>query len=544
MNDENYEEKQIQGILTENVVTHLSMCSGYEGMGRGLRGIFPNLREIAYVEREGYACANLVAKIEEGELAEAPVFTDVKEFPYGKFRGCVDILSAGFPCQPFSSSGIRKGTEDPRHLFPFLATGIDACRPNWVALENVEGIISCKFGGEPNTSVLKYVLGRMEEIGYEGAFTVVSASEEGAPHQRKRVFMLFRNAHPDESERLLGDTERAGLPSLSSGSGEEQPWRAGTWPSRPGQAQYGWEAPRVIMAYPKDGEDGWDTRIGKEQRESQSVISSPRGRKDLLSSNGQSLADTNNGRGEGNSSDGQPKAENAEPCSDNGDGYSTIEGCIRQSMGNPIDNGHASPEECRGTSKEQEEGRMQESEGGCCEPRDESRGDVSNSDGCRTSGGRSSQECADDRDGLHSDTGERNEVWSEAERCRREDGEVGNSPSFGSCGGSEDSIGLESEVSGEGLKPMGDSASLRSQQEPRVRSEQQSSYTSEESRAIESTWKAQSDMGRTASRTSSEYYASPEEMALRVPRLRLLGNGIVPAQAERAYRILFAHYIK
>ena len=53
MNDENYEEKQIQGILTENVVTHLSMCSGYEGMGRGLRGIFPNLREIAYVEREG-----------------------------------------------------------------------------------------------------------------------------------------------------------------------------------------------------------------------------------------------------------------------------------------------------------------------------------------------------------------------------------------------------------------------------------------------------------------------------------------------------------
>ena len=228
--DENYEEEQLQGILTENVVTHLSMCSGYEGMGRGLRGIFPNLREIAYVEREGYCCANLVAKIEEGELSEAPIFTDVKEFPYGKFRGCVDILSAGFPCQPFSSSGVRKGTEDPRHLFPFIADGVRLCKPNWVALENVEGIISCKFGGEPDTSVLKYVMARMEEIGYEGAFTLVSASEEGAPHQRKRVFMLFRNADPDtEIERGLGDTERTGLPSLLDGQGEKQPWRAGTW---------------------------------------------------------------------------------------------------------------------------------------------------------------------------------------------------------------------------------------------------------------------------------------------------------------------------
>lgn len=538
MNDEkNYEEEQIQGILTENVVTHLSMCSGYEGMGRGLRGIFPNLREIAYVEREGYACANLVAKIEEGELAEAPVFTDVKEFPYGKFRGCVDILSAGFPCQPFSSSGIRKGTEDPRHLFPFIANGINLCRPNWVALENVEGIISCKFGGEQNTSVLKYVLARMEEIGYEGAFTVVSASEEGAPHQRKRVFMLFRNAHPDESERPLGDTEGAGLPSLSSGSGEEQPWRAGTWPARPGQAQHGWEAPRVVMADTEDRENGRDTRVGKEQTESESVISSPRGREDM--------ADTNDGGGEGNSPDGQPKAEDAQPCSDNGDGYSTIEGCIRQSMGNPIDNGHASSEECRGTSKEQEEGRVQESEGGCSEDRtSESSDNVPNSDSCRTSGGRSSQECGDDRDGLHSDTGERDEVRSEAEGCRGEDGELGNTTSERSCGRSENLLGFQPEMFGEGLETtMGNSPSLRSQQEPRVGSEQQASYTSEESGKAEYSREIEPELGRTANGPSSGYYVTPEEMALRVPRLRLLGNGIVPAQAERAYRILFARFI-
>jgi len=542
MNDENYEEKQIQGILTNNVVTHLSMCSGYEGMGRGLRGIFPNLREIAYVEREGYACANLVAKIEEGELAEAPVFTDVKEFPYGKFRGCVDILSAGFPCQPFSSSGIRKGTEDPRHLFPFIANGVDLCRPNWVALENVEGIISCKFGGEQNTSVLKYVLGRMEEIGYEGAFTVVSASEEGAPHQRKRVFMLFRNANPDESERSVGDTEGARLPSLLDGSGEEQPWRAGTWPSRPGEAQHGWEEPRVIMAYPKDGEDGWDSRVGEEQTESKSVGSSSIGSEDL--------ANSNHGGGESNSSVGQSEAEDAQPCGDNGDGYSTIEGSIRQSMGNPKHDGCTSTEDRGSTCSQQEEGRMQESEGRCSESRDESRDNVPNTNGSRTSRRRSSQGCEDDGHGLHGNEGERNEVRSETEGrsgTYGESREVGNPTSIGSCGGSKDSNGLESEVPGSGLSSsttMGDASPVRSQQESEERSEQQSSITSEELGETQYTRQVESGMGGANPRTPQEYYASPEIMALRVPRLRLLGNGIVPAQAERAYRILFAEFIK
>ena len=525
MNDEQNNEQQIQGILTKNVVTHLSMCSGYEGMGRGLRGIFPNLREIAYVEREGYACANLVAKIEEGELAEAPVFTDVKEFPYSDFRGCVDILSAGFPCQPFSSSGIRKGTEDPRHLFPFIANGVQLCRPNWVALENVEGIISCKFGGEQNTSVLKYVMGRMEEIGYEGAFTVVSASEEGAPHQRKRVFMLFRNAHPDESERSMGDTERARLPSLSSGSGEEQPWRAGTWPSRPGETQHGWEAPRVVMANPKDGEDGRDTRVGEEQTESKPVVSSPGGLKDL--------ANSNHGGGESDSSIRQSEAEDAEPCGDNRD-------C--QELGNTQHDGCTSTEDRRSLGEEQEEGRVQESEGGCSKSRDESRDNVSNTEdgGCR---GRSSTECSSGEGSIREEECQGRDMDSEAERCSGDDGEVGNTTSIGSHRGSENFLGFQPEMLGEGLETMGDSASLRSQQEPRVGSGQQASYTSEESGKAQYSRETQPELGGTVDGTSSGYYVTAEEMAMRVPRLRLLGNGIVPAQAERAYRILFAHFI-
>lgn len=174
-------------------IRHLSLCSGYEGIGLGLKRVLPNLREIAYVEREGFPIANLVAKIEEGKLDAAPIFTDVKTFPYGKFRGCVDILSGGFPCQPFSTAGVRQGVEDPRHLFPYIAEGIRQCQPRIVFLENVEGIISAKTAdGE---SVLKYVLGRLEGLGYRATAGVFSAGEVGAPHQRKRVFILGYSEH-------------------------------------------------------------------------------------------------------------------------------------------------------------------------------------------------------------------------------------------------------------------------------------------------------------------------------------------------------------
>ena len=169
-------------------ITHLSLCTGYEGIGRGLRNVWGNVREIAYVEIEAFAVANLVAKMEANELHPAPVWTDIKTFPFSDFQGKVDIISAGFPCQPFSAAGRRNSTDDPRHLYPYIAKGISACTPTYVILENVEGIISSKTAdGE---SVLKYVLGDLEERGYKVAWGVFSAVEIGAPHQRKRVFIL------------------------------------------------------------------------------------------------------------------------------------------------------------------------------------------------------------------------------------------------------------------------------------------------------------------------------------------------------------------
>jgi len=180
-------------VDTTKAITHLSLCSGYEGIGLGLRSVLPTLREVAYVEREGFPIANLVAKMEAGKLDAAPVFTDVKTFPYRKFCGLVDILSGGFPCQPFSAAGKRQATEDPRHLFPYIADGIRECQPRIVFLENVQGILSCKTAdGEP---VLQYVLRTLEGLGYRATAGIFSAEEVGAPHQRKRVFiMAYRNS--------------------------------------------------------------------------------------------------------------------------------------------------------------------------------------------------------------------------------------------------------------------------------------------------------------------------------------------------------------
>ena len=186
---------------TTKAITHLSLCSGYEGIGIGIKSVLPSLRGIAYVEIEAFAIANLVAKMESKQLDAAPIYTDVKTFPYKEFLGKVSILSGGFPCQGFSVAGNRKGVEDPRHLYPYISKGIEECKPRVVFLENVSGIISSKT--HDGQSVLQYVLSDLERLGYRATAGVFSASEVGLPHQRKRVFIMgYSTSERCERERL------------------------------------------------------------------------------------------------------------------------------------------------------------------------------------------------------------------------------------------------------------------------------------------------------------------------------------------------------
>jgi len=98
----------------------------------------------------------------------------------------VDILTAGYPCQPFSTAGNRKGTDDPRHIWPYIKDAIRRLRPRLVILENVRGHLSLGFSG---------VLGDLADIGYNAKWATFRASDVGAVHSRERIFVIAYPTH-------------------------------------------------------------------------------------------------------------------------------------------------------------------------------------------------------------------------------------------------------------------------------------------------------------------------------------------------------------
>ena len=171
-----------------NDIHHISLCAGIGGIDLGLSRCVRGLDTIAYVEGEAFAAGCLAKAMETGRMDKAPIFTDVRSFPFGRFRGLVDIISGGFPCQPFSSAGQRKGTEDPRHLWPSIKRGLRECLPRVAFFENVDGILHAKSEGYH--CVLHHVLSDLEELDYRATAARFSAREVGAPHRRRRWFIL------------------------------------------------------------------------------------------------------------------------------------------------------------------------------------------------------------------------------------------------------------------------------------------------------------------------------------------------------------------
>ena len=177
--------------ITKELPTVISFCSGYGGIERGLDLAGVEHRVIAFLEIEAFAIANLVNKMERGLIPPAPIYTDLKTFPAEIFRDRVDIITGGYPCQPFSKAGSRKGEDDPRHLWPFIRRHLQSIRPLQCFFENVEGHISLG---------LSSVISDLEEDGYRSAWGIFSAREVGAPHQRKRVFIMGNAEHYGSSD--------------------------------------------------------------------------------------------------------------------------------------------------------------------------------------------------------------------------------------------------------------------------------------------------------------------------------------------------------
>lgn len=204
----------------------LSFCSGYGGIELGLKRVFGEINVLAHVEIEAFAVANLLKNMEEGRMAPAPIWEDLKTLNMGIFRDKVQILTGGYPCQPFSQAGNRLGEKDPRHLWPFIRRAIDIIRPRMCFFENVEGHI---------TAGLYDVLDDLGGMGYRTSWGMFSAAEVGAPHKRNRVFIMA-NADGNrfqgwpKCEKISEGLERSELhtPKTSKYEVGRRSWDAGT----------------------------------------------------------------------------------------------------------------------------------------------------------------------------------------------------------------------------------------------------------------------------------------------------------------------------
>ncbi len=144
---------------------------------------------IGYVEWEGYCAKIIKQRIKDGFLSDAPIFNiDIREFirrDYAlSYSGMVDVITAGFPCQPFSVAGKQAGADDPRNMWPATLETIRIVRPRYCLLENVPGLLSRKHG------YFETILKDLAESGYDAKWKVISAAEVGAPHLRDRVWIF------------------------------------------------------------------------------------------------------------------------------------------------------------------------------------------------------------------------------------------------------------------------------------------------------------------------------------------------------------------
>ena len=210
----------------------LALCSGIGGIDLGLRmALGPGgYRTVCHVEREAFAAAVLVARMEDKALDLAPIWDDLATFRGEPWRGVVDLVSAGFPCQPWSVAGKRKGTEDERWIWPSIVRIVREVEPALVFVENVPGLY--RHG-------LREVLSDLAALGFDAEWTNLRASDVGAPHRRERLFVLayhiggrcYRPATwqcDSYQERNLEASEPCRVAVLrEAGTGLQSPWPPG-----------------------------------------------------------------------------------------------------------------------------------------------------------------------------------------------------------------------------------------------------------------------------------------------------------------------------
>lgn len=201
----------------------------FTGIGGGLLGTkLLGWRCIGAVDNDEYCCKVLDQRIKDGCFEPFDIFCmDIREFNRGVapiYRDKVDVLSAGFPCQPFSVAGKRLGDQDERNMWPATIKCIRLVRPRYLLLENVPGLLTHKY--------VRRIYGDLAESGYNPQWDCVSAGIVGFPSVRNRLWIAdtqssfggWKRFRPlpagtwskQQFERLVQDTLRSELSTHTS----------------------------------------------------------------------------------------------------------------------------------------------------------------------------------------------------------------------------------------------------------------------------------------------------------------------------------------
>ena len=177
-------------MLYEMKMTHGSLFSGIDGFG--LAAEWMGWENVFTCEIDDFC--NIIL---ENNFKHEKRYKDIKTTDFSVWRGRIDVLSGGFPCQPYSQAGKRLGKEDERHLWPEMLRAIREVSPRWVVGENVRGIINWDGG-----VVFDEVCSDLEALGYEILPLLLPAAGVNAPHERYRVFFVAHADHPRASVKM------------------------------------------------------------------------------------------------------------------------------------------------------------------------------------------------------------------------------------------------------------------------------------------------------------------------------------------------------
>jgi DNA (cytosine-5)-methyltransferase 1 len=169
-----------------------------KGCHDALESLGYDLRTILYCDNNKHAQEVLKARMQDGNIHPAPIWSDVTTLHITKLRGHVDCIIAGFPCQPFSFAGKRAGIQDQRYLFADIIRLANEGGVSVLLLENVPGLLSAK---KEATAPISDVMRLLAEAGFNAAWQCVCAddAEVKAPHKRERVFIIaWRTASAEQ----------------------------------------------------------------------------------------------------------------------------------------------------------------------------------------------------------------------------------------------------------------------------------------------------------------------------------------------------------